>query len=222
MRFPLACALVVSFSSGSLMAVDLLTHKKSAEMQAEAIQVAKTDHVGAGWCGRGVRHVLNEIGLGAGLKGANGHDWEQNLADAGWKPLRVDSPGRAPLGSVLVYSSDVRILGRNARGTAGGRYGHVEFVAKDASGGRVYVADHVRGRPGGTVLDNFTGRAWLPPQAPTREMLLRAVKATINKDVEILHSQRLEQALEYFGTRGPARADLKLEVNLLGADSEEG
>jgi len=220
MRFPLLAVVVTLATTGGLSAVDLLTLEKSKELQQEAVQVAKTDHVGPGWCGRGVRHVLTEIGLGTGLRGANGHDWERNLRDAGWKPLTCSHPSRAPEGSVLVYNSDVRLLGRNDRGTPGGRYGHVEFVARDAEGRRVYVADHVRGRPGGTVLDNFTGRAWLPPQAPTAEMLLRAVKSTIDRDVEVLHQQRLQQALHYFEGRGGIQADLGL--GLLGAEVEEG
>lgn len=197
--FPLRiCALfgLAALAATSALAVSPL--ERSKKLQAEAVNVAKTDHVGSGWCGRGVRHVLTEIGLGEGLKGANGHDWEANLRAAGWKAVSCANPRLAPEGSVLVYNSDLRIHGANLRGTPGGRYGHVEFVARDSEGKRFYVADHARLRPGGTVPDNFTRRAWLPPTAPTREMLLLAIRATIDQDVAELRQQRIEQALEFF------------------------
>ncbi len=125
---------------------------------------AQSDGVGSGWCGRGTLSVLRHTGMGEGLLGANGHDWEKRLWVAGWRPLTVRSPADAPYGSVLVYQSDYRRLGRNERKTAGGRYGHVEFVAWDSKlGGRVYVSDAARKKPGGTVLDNFTRRAWISP-----------------------------------------------------------
>ncbi len=74
----------------------------------------------------------------------------------------VRTPMQAPLGSVLVYVGDARV-GKRPRGTPGGYYGHVEMVALGFTGQRLYVADSPRVLPGGTVRDNFTGRAWLPP-----------------------------------------------------------
>lgn len=120
------------------------------------------DNIGSGWCGRGMLSLLNKAGLGEGLKGNNGQDWEKNLLDAGWKPVTCKNPMMAPLGSVLVYLGDAR-LGKRPRGTPGGYYGHVEMVALGFTGQRLYVADSPRVLPGGTVRDNFTGRAWLPP-----------------------------------------------------------
>ncbi len=120
------------------------------------------DNIRSGWCGRGMLSLLNKAGLGEGLKGNNGQDWEKNLLDAGWKPVACKNPMQAPLGSVLVYLGDARV-GKRPRGTPGGYYGHVEMVALGFTGQRLYVADSPRVLPGGTVRDNFTGRAWLPP-----------------------------------------------------------
>lgn len=134
------------------------------ELILEASDVARTDGVPARWCGRGTLSVLNSLGLADGLRGADGHDWEESLWEAGWRPMPCSDPLMAPYGSVLVYDSDWRLLGKNKRDTPGGRWGHVEFVAWDEkTGGRVYVSDAPRQTPGGTVLDNFTRRAWVPP-----------------------------------------------------------
>lgn len=124
--------------------------------------VSRGDDVGQTWCGRGTLSVLTGLGLAGALKGADGHDWEENLWRAGWRPVPCDSPAGAPYGSVLVYDSDYRRLGENRRGTPGGRWGHVEFVAWE-NDERVYVSDSPRVKPGGTVLDNFMKRAWVPP-----------------------------------------------------------
>lgn len=121
-----------------------------------------TDHIGSGWCGRGMLSVLRNAGLGNGLEGGNGQDWEKILLQAGWRPVRCATPFKAPLGSVLVYSGDRRV-GKRPRGTPGGYYGHVEMVALGTAGQRLYVSDCARPLPGGTVRDNFTGRAWVPP-----------------------------------------------------------
>jgi hypothetical protein len=129
----------------------------------EASKVARTDNVGAGWCGRGVWSVLEEIGYGEGIKSANGQDWEVVLHQAGWVPLICPDPSHAPLGSVVVYLSDMRVHGQNLVGTKGGVYGHVELVALDENARRVYVSDKPRVKPGGTVPANFTRRAWIPP-----------------------------------------------------------
>lgn len=129
-----------------------------------AADVARMDDVPSRWCGRGTLSVLSSLGLADGLRGADGHDWEESLWEAGWRPVPCSDPSLAPYGSVLVYDSDWRLIGRNERGTPGGRWGHVEFVAWDEKvGGRVYVSDAPRRTPGGTVLDNFTHRAWVPP-----------------------------------------------------------
>lgn len=126
-----------------------------------AEQSAK-DNIGSGWCGRAMLSLLRSAGLGDRLKPGNGQDWEKILREAGWRPKACATPLNAPLGSVLVYLGDARV-GKRPRGTPGGYHGHVEMVALSKDGRRLYVADSPRTLPGGTVRDNFTGRAWLPP-----------------------------------------------------------
>jgi hypothetical protein len=135
----------------------------SAETLIKASKASKSDDVGYGWCGRGVWSVLKNIGYGAGIRSGDGQDWECILRNAGWVPLHCPLPKYAPFGSVLVYTSDLRLHGRNLVGTKGGRFGHVELVALDEKLGRVYVSDKPRRNAGGTVPMNFTKRAWVPP-----------------------------------------------------------
>ena len=151
----------VPLTRGSMQQASLITR---STLVAAAVESA-TDNIGSGWCGRGMLSILRSAGLGKGLAGGNGQDWEVILSRAGWRPIRCSSPQKAPLGSVLVYSGDQRV-GKRPRGTPGGYYGHVEMVALGRSGQRLYVSDNPRVAPGGTVPDNFTGRAWLPPGRP--------------------------------------------------------
>jgi hypothetical protein len=65
---------------------------------------AATDNIGAGWCGRGMLSILRNVGLGYGLAGGNGQDWDMILSKARWKAVRYSSPDRAPLGGVLTLS----------------------------------------------------------------------------------------------------------------------
>jgi hypothetical protein len=134
-----------------------------AQTLVEASKASRSDGVGYGWCGRGVWSVLNAIGYGSGIRSADGQDWECVLREAGWVPLHCPLPRYAPYGAVLVYTSDLRLHGRNLVGTKGGRFGHVELVALDEKLGRVYVSDKPRKNAGGTVPMNFTKRAWVPP-----------------------------------------------------------
>jgi hypothetical protein len=149
---------LVVLPAGAMAANPVITK----DLLVKAAVESATDNISSGWCGRGMLSILRKFGLGADLQGSNGQDWEQNLLRAGWKPVRVSSPERAPLGSVLVYLGDKR-AGKTPRGTPGGYFGHVEMVALGPNGGRLYVSDSPRVKPGGTVRDNFTGRAWLPP-----------------------------------------------------------
>jgi hypothetical protein len=183
----LAAALLplTAFSANPLLRGDTLREMTVTSMN---------DGIPSGWCGRAMHSLLTKSGLGKGLKGGNGQDWEKILSDAGWKPVRAISPRHAPLGSVLVYTSDRR-LGKIPRGTPGSYYGHVEMVALSPSGGRMYVADMPRVAPGGSVPDNFTGRAWVPPGT------LLSVQAPISLQVETLMSERLKMALDYFQSR---------------------
>lgn len=164
-----------------------------------------TDDISSGWCGRGVLSLLNKSGLGRGLKPGNGQDWEKILSEAGWKPVKVTSPARAPLGSVLVYSGDQR-LGKIPRGTPGGYFGHVEVVSLAPNGGRIYVADSPRPIPGGSVPDNFTGRAWVPPGT------LLSAQPALQAQVDEVLEQRLQMALAYFGAQRTEHAALRTSL----------
>ena len=166
---------------------------KGNMLQALTIESA-TDGIPSGWCGRAMLSLLNKSGLGRGLKPGNGQDWEKVLSDAGWKPVKVTSPARAPLGSVLVYSGDQR-LGKIPRGTPGGYFGHVEMVSLAPAGGRVYVADSPRPIPGGSVPDNFTGRAWVPPGT------MLAAPLPVGSQVGVILQQRLQMAQAYFSAQ---------------------
>jgi len=167
--------------------------------------ISANDGIPSGWCGRAMLSLLTKSGLGKGLKPGNGQEWEKILADAGWRPLKVASPARAPLGSVLVYSSD-RLLGKIPRGTPGGYFGHVEMVSRCDSKGRMYVADLPRPAPGGSVPDNFTGRAWVPPGT------MMATPAPIDTQISVIMEQRLKMAQDYFQDRGSMQASVEPEV----------
>lgn len=156
-----------------------------------AAMESANDNIPSGWCGRGIFSILRKSGLGAGLKEGNGQEWERILMEAGWKPVRVLTPERAPLGSVLVYMSDIR-LGKRNRGTPGGSFGHVEMVALAPNGGRLYVSDSPRPKPGGSVGDNFTGRAWLPPG------MYRSMAQPITVQVDTVLEERTKMAMEHF------------------------
>lgn len=184
LRFlPLFALPVTVLASNPIVTKDLLVRA--------AVESA-TDNISSGWCGRGMLSILRKTGLGTGLEGGNGQDWEKNLLKAGWKPVRCLQPERAPLGSVLVYLGDKR-SGKIPRGTPGGYFGHVEMVALGPNGGRLYVADCARVRPGGTVKDNFTGRAWMPPGGTP----LWKVQSP-DEQVAAVFAERQRMAFEYF------------------------
>jgi hypothetical protein len=165
-----------------------------------------TDGIPSGWCGRAMLSLLNRSGVGKGLKAGNGQDWEKILAAAGWKPVIVSSPARAPLGSVLVYFGD-RMMGKAPRGTPGGYFGHVEMVSLAPTGGRIYVADSPRPVPGGTVPDNFSGRAWLPPGTATGSP--HVASQPVELQVDLVMKERLEMALAYFAKRSDQHVSLQ-------------
>lgn len=170
----------------------------------EAAMESAHDNIRSGWCGRGMLSILKNAGLGQGLSPGNGQDWEKILLKAGWKSVRCFAPERAPLGSVLVYSGDRRV-GKIPRGTPGGYYGHVEMVALSPNGGRLYVADSPRAKPGGSVPDNFTGRAWLPPGTSFASTVVSA-PVPVERQVEIVFQERRRMALAQFGRKGELAA----------------
>jgi hypothetical protein len=162
-----------------------------AQTLIRATDASRKDGVGAGWCGRGVWSVLTEIGYGRGIRSGDGQDWECILRDAGWTPLHCPKPEYAPFGAVLVYTSDMRLHGKNLVGTKGGIFGHVELVALDGKLGRVYVSDKPRKNAGGTVPMNFTRRAWVPPGFQIPEGSIRLRKSTYDPIQVVSQSKEL-------------------------------
>jgi hypothetical protein len=194
------CALALALFVSAARAAERTPLMTRTTLMAAAIDSA-TDNIGSGWCGRGMLSILKNAGFGKGLAGGNGQDWEMILSKAGWKAVRCSSPLRAPLGSVLVYLGDSRV-GKRPRGTPGGYYGHVEMVAIGRGGQRLYVSDNPRVAPGGTVPDNFTGRAWIPPG--------RALWKTPppGEDIQTILEERKALAMKYFRRNGQQLATL--------------
>jgi hypothetical protein len=184
------CAFATAIFASLACAADTPPPLTRTTLMAASIESA-TDGIGSGWCGRGMLSILRKSGLGKGLAGGNGQDWELILNKAGWKAVRCTSPHRAPLGSVLVYLGDARV-GKRPRGTPGGSFGHVEMVALGTGGQRLYVSDSPRVAPGGTVPDNFTGRAWVPPG----RTLWRT--PAVSEDIDTILRERKRLALEHF------------------------
>src|SRR5512144_1703543 len=83
----------VPLTRGSMQQASLITR---STLVAAAVESA-TDNIGSGWCGRGMLSILRSAGLGKGLAGGNGQDWEVILSRAGWRPIRCSSPQKAPL-----------------------------------------------------------------------------------------------------------------------------
>ncbi len=188
------CAFAIAIFASLAPAAENTVRLTRTTLMAAAVESA-TDGIGSGWCGRGMLSILQKSGLGKGLAGGNGQDWELILNKAGWRAVRCISPHRAPLGSVLVYLGDARV-GKRPRGTPGGSFGHVEMVALGMGGQRLYVSDSPRVAPGGTVPDNFTGRAWV---APGRSLWR---PAPVNEDIDTILQERKRLALEYFRSNG--------------------
>jgi hypothetical protein len=70
------------------------------------------------------------------------------------------------------------------------------MVAIGRSGQRLYVSDNPRLAPGGTVSDNFTGRAWIPPG----RILWKT--PPIGDDIEVILEERKLLAQEHFRRNG--------------------
>lgn len=194
-----AACLIILASASQGIAGSLLSRPALMEIAAESA----SDNIGSGWCGRGIFSLLKKAGLGNRLQPGNGQEWEKILAQAGWKCVPCVTPYKAPLGSVLVYMSDTR-MGKRNRGTPGGYYGHVEMVALGFNGQRLYVADSPRIKPGGSVPDNFTGRAWLPPGQ------LLAPAPPIEQQVALVLQERTRMAMEHFRGKPAELTSLKL------------
>ena len=157
-----------------------------------AITSSTTDDVGSGYCGRGVWSVLSSIGYGTGLHSGDGQDWEGILRQGGWTPVPCITPRLAPPGSVLVYRGNMQTFGQKTIETHGAQYGHVELVAQLGTR-KIYVSDAPRINPGGTVLANFTRRAWIPPHSQRPDSA-----SVINEQIACLLETRLSQAKKSF------------------------
>jgi len=70
----------------------------------------------------------------------------------------------------------------------------------------MYVADLPRPAPGGSVPDNFTGRAWVPPGT------MMAAPAPIDTQISVIMEQRLKMAQNYFQDRSSMQASVEPEV----------
>lgn len=133
-----------------------------------AIRIAQSDNAGGGYCAKGTANVLEAMGYN--IQRGHATNWDDTLPRNGWVKLRGVNAANAPEGSVLVYDSDIE-RGRNARNNGGGRYGHVEIVAENRSGERVYVSDAVRHNAGGSVPQNFEGAyMYVGPNAPASNL----------------------------------------------------
>ena len=157
-----------------------------------AITSSTTDDVGPGYCGRGVWSVLSSIGYGTGLHSGDGQDWETILKQGGWTPVPCITPRLTPPGSVLVYRSNMQAFGQKTIDPPGAQYGHVELVAQLGTR-KIYVSDAPRINPGGTVLANFTRRAWIPPHSRRPDSA-----SVINEQIAYLMKTRLAQAKKSF------------------------
>lgn len=206
MFFRAAACLLLAVSAAMASETTRTPTLMTRETLVAAAVESATDGIGSGWCGRGMLSILKKTGLGAGLEGGNGQDWEKILQKAGWKPVLCSSPYRAPLGSVLVYLGDARV-GKRPRGTPGGYHGHVEMVALGRAGGRLYVSDSPRAKPGGTVPDNFTGRAWMPPGRQLWK------KQSIEEQVADVFEARRLQAQKQLGPKPTQVAALRSDTN---------
>ena len=141
----------------------------------QAIRCSQTDNAGGGYCAKGTANILESMGY----KVTRGHatEWDDTLPKNGWVKLRGVDPRNAPEGAVLVYDSDLE-RGRAARNNGGGKYGHVEVVAKASDGHTVFVSDKARDNFGGSVPNNFEGAyMYVGPGAPATN---RAIVAQAN------------------------------------------
>lgn len=139
---------------------------------ARVLRVAGSDDAGVGKCARGVANVAENLGWRVERGHATG--WDEKLSRSrDWVRLRVD-PAHAPVGSLLVFDSDVE-LGKNARNRGGGVYGHVELVTQARDGHKVFVSDKARDNWGGSVPDNYAGAfLYVGPNAPAGNLQLAA------------------------------------------------
>lgn len=143
-------------------------------------------------CGESAKDILTGVFGLTNVPGANGQDWGNNFesltyknpqtgqSEPAFQKIRVSSPAEAPSNSFLVYTSDTR-LGKSARNKGGGLYGHVEYKGESSSGEPVYIFGRGEvNRPGGSVLDNFTGYAYVPSTPLTNNALNKLGLPPIN------------------------------------------
>ncbi len=120
----------------------------------KVLRIAASDNAGVGKCAKGVANIAE--GLGWDVQRGHATNWDKTLPQNGWVKLNGVNSQNAPEGAVLVYNSDIE-LGKRARNSGGGIYGHVEFVAEGNNGQRLFVSDKARNNAGGSVPNNFAG-----------------------------------------------------------------
>lgn len=162
---------MVSDVAKDLIGIDQVPQGDAATNLALSNVIA-SDKTAALSCGRTAREVTMTKLFGytdAEVRAANagqrqdGKNWDTVLENLGWQKVAVKTPADAPANSMLVYKSDTD-LGKSARNGGGGTYGHVEYKGVDSSGKPAYYYGRgMKPNPGGSVPDNFTGFAYIPP-----------------------------------------------------------
>ena len=110
----------------------------------------------------------------------DGKNWDGVLENLGWQKVAVSSPSEAPANSMLVYKSDTD-KGKSPRNGGGGTYGHIEYKGVDSGGNpSYYYGRGMKPNPGGSVPDNFTGYAYIPPPDRQAKALQNAGLPTVS------------------------------------------
>lgn len=110
--------------------------------------LSTTDDAGPNQCARGVRLILERLGIASPTGIGSAKDWEpwlQNSSSYGKVP--VSSVSQAPIGSIVVFNT--------------GEHGHIAIVGLDSNGNRIYVSDKGRYTYEET-RSGFTGVAYVP------------------------------------------------------------
>jgi len=132
---------------------------KTAALADEFVeQKARSDDASLGNCGRGVRNILQSLGVPhlprseTGMQ--NGHKWKgylesEKMQEVGWEKVDLQATGwtpeSSPPGVVWVYPHDTP-RGTNGKGA---QYGHVEIALNNG-----YAAGGIARNPGGSVRHN--------------------------------------------------------------------
>ncbi len=181
-------ARVVTDVAKDLMGLDQVPQGDAATNLALSNVIAD-DKTAALSCGATARNVTMtklfgyseaEVRAANGGQRQDGKNWDTVLENLGWQKVAVSSPSQAPPNSMLVYKSDPD-LGKSARNMGGGTYGHIEYKGVNADGNPAYYYGRgMKPNPGGSVPDNFTGFAYIPPPDRQAKALQNAGLPTVS------------------------------------------